>query len=159
MATEQAQQRANPLDRTSRSTQALANWGRSLAIATAVVFFISSLFPLVAGLARDTASFPRWWGILDLGIAFMLAGLAIAVIALAQRHVTRQAEDASYRFHRILMHGLFALIVVFLLFGDRIVWTNCLPGFAWRTWLLLYAMPAWFTAFQATAKLGDSPSA
>jgi hypothetical protein len=157
MVTEQAEPRANRVDSTAQATDALTDWGPPLAIATAVVFFISSLFPLVAGLARDTSTFPRWWGILDVGIAFILAALAIALIALAQRHVARKAHDATYRAYRILIHGLMVLMIVFLLFGDRIVWTNCLPGFAWRTWLLLYAMPAWFTAFRATDGLSDLP--
>ena len=134
----------NPL-----ASEALAIWGRPLAVATAVVFFISSAFPVAAGLSKNTASFPGWWGMLDDGIAFILALLAIVVLALAQGQVTRQAEDASYRAYRVLLHGIFAMLVVFFLFGDRIVWVNCLTGFAWRAWLLLYSLPAWLTAFRA----------
>ena len=80
--------------------------------------------------------------------------LALVVMALAQGHVDKNAEDASYRAYRILTHSIFAMIVVFFLFGDRIVWINCLTGFAWRSWLLLYCLPAWFTAFRATAGRG-----
>ena len=47
-------------------------WGRPLAIAAAVVFFISLVFPVTAGLWGNKASFPRWWGPLDVGIAFVL---------------------------------------------------------------------------------------
>jgi hypothetical protein len=119
---------------------------RPLAIAAAVVFFISSVFPLVAGFVRDTESWPKWWGILDVSIAFVLAILALVIMALAHGKVDKQAEEASYRAYRILIHGIFALLVVFFLFGDRIVWSNCLTGFAWRFWLLLYGLPAWFAA-------------
>jgi hypothetical protein len=147
MATEQTVNRANP-DQTSHTTMLLMLWGRplALALATALVFVISSLFPIVAGLSRNTESFPKWWGVLDVGIAFVLAFLALAILALAQGNVTKQAEEASYRAYRILTHGIFTMIVVFFLFGDRIIWANCLTGFAWRTWLLLYSLPAWFTA-------------
>ena len=148
METEQTNPRTRPSP-DPLASEAPAIWGRPLAVATAVVFFISSAFPVAAGLTKNTASFPRWWGALDVGLAFVLALLAIVVLALAQGHVTRQAEDASYRAYRVLLHGIFAMLVVFFLFGDRIVWVNCLTGFAWRAWLLLYSLPAWLTAFRA----------
>jgi hypothetical protein len=124
-------------------------WGRPLAIAAAVVFCVSSAFPLTAGLARDPSSFPDWWGKLDVAVAFFLALLAFAVLGVAGNKVSRSEEEASYRAYRVLIHGLFAMILVFFLLGDRIVWMQCLPGFAWRTWLLLYVLPAWVTAFGA----------
>src|SRR5262249_27087669 len=110
-----------------------------------------------AGFVKDTESWPKWWGVLDVSIAFVLAILAFAVMALAYGKVNKQAEDASYRAYRILLHGIFAMLVVFFLFGDRIVWPNCLTGFAWRTWLLLYSLPAWFTALRAVTGLPGSP--
>jgi hypothetical protein len=136
-----------PSNPTSLTTPRRAHWGRPLAVATAVVFVISSIFPVAAGLSKDTSIFPDWWGPLDVGIAFVLTIMAFAVMALTHGNVTRRAEDASYRAYRILIHGLLAMCVVFFLFGDRIVWINCLTGFAWRTWLLCYGLPAWLTAF------------
>ena len=120
-------------------------WGRPLALASAVLFFVSSLFPLIAGLSKNTASFPKWWGMLDVGLAFVLVILAFAII-VPNSKVSNQAADASYRTYRVLTHGILIMCVVFFLFGDRIVWINCLTGFAWRAWLLLYALPAWFNA-------------
>lgn len=134
----------------------LARWGRPLACLAAVVFLVSAVFPVAAGLSRDTASFPQWWGILDVGIAFLLAVVAIVVMILAGDRLNRQTEAASYRMYRILIHGILALVVVFFLAGDRIVWINCLTGFAWRTWLLLYSLPAWLTALRATTGLSDT---
>ena len=75
--------------------------------------------------------------------ALVLAILAFAIVALASSKVTGRAEEVSYRAYRILIHGILVLIVVFFLFGDRIIWINWLTGFAWRTWLLLYVLPAW----------------
>lgn len=117
-----------------------------------VLFFISCAFPVVAGLSKNTASFPKWWGRLDVGLAFVLAIFAFAVLAVAHNKVTRQAEDRSYRAYRVFTHGIFAMLVAFVFFGERIIWPNCLTGFAWRAWLLLYCLPAWFTALSATKR-------
>jgi p-aminobenzoyl-glutamate transporter AbgT len=141
---------------TNRTATPLADqrgtlWAGPLAVAAAVVFCISSVFPVVAGFVHDRESWPKWWGVLDVGIAFVLVILVFAVMALAYGKVTRQAEQASYRAYRILIHAIFALLVVFFLFGDGIVWINCLTGYAWRFWLLLYCLPEWFTAFADTA--------
>jgi hypothetical protein len=163
MATDQTNQRANPnptpLSGTDLKsvlpTEPRVLWGRPLAVAAAFVFFLSSAFPVVAGLSKDTESFPKWWGPLDVGIAFVLALLTFAIIGLAGDNVTKQAEDASYRTYRILIHGILAMIVVFFLFADRIVWSNCLTGFAWRSWLLLYSLPAWFTALKGQPEISD----
>jgi len=156
MATEQTNQRANP-NRIPLTTHPHALWGRPVAVATAVVFLISLAFPVVAGLSKDTAFFPKWWGPLDVVIAFVLAFLAIAVFALTQGKVNKQAEDASYRAYRVLTHGILAMSVVVILFGDRIIWINCITGFLWRIWLLLYGLPAWFTALGATGNTQGRP--
>ena len=123
---------------------------RRLAIVAAVAFLVSSVFPVVAGLSHNTASFPKWWGTLDVSLAFVLAVLVFAVLVVAQGKVTKRVEDVSYRAYRILIHGIFAMMVVFVLFGSRIVWSNCLTGLAWRAWLLLYALPEWFAAMMTT---------
>ena len=119
---------------------------RCLSIVAAVALFVSSVFPLVAGLSHNTASFPKWWGFLDVCLAFVLAVLALAILAVTQGKVNKQAECVSYRAYRILTHGILLMLLVFFLAGDRIVWTNCLTGLAWRVWLLLYTLPAWVTA-------------
>ena len=116
---------------------------------TAVVFCISSVFPVVAAFVTNTASWPAWWGRVDVGLAFVLAVLAFTVVGATRGLVDKQAEDSSYHAYRILTHGIFAMLLVFFIFGDRIIWTQCLTGFAWRAWLLLYSLPAWFTALRA----------
>jgi hypothetical protein len=123
-------------------------WGRRLAIAAVVGFFVSSAFPVVAGLSRNTASFPSWWGSLDVGLAFLLAGLALGVMAVAQGREESKVIDASYRAYRVLNHGILVMLVMFFLLGDRIVWSHCLTGLAWRAWLLIYALPAWLASMK-----------
>jgi hypothetical protein len=122
-------------------------WGRQLAITSAVLFVISSGFPTVAGLSKNTAAFPKWWGRLDVGLAFVLAILAFVIMGLAEGKMNQQVVDATYRAYRILIHGILVMLLVFFLAGDRIIWINCLTGFAWRAWLLAYCLPAWFAVF------------
>ena len=130
---------------TERLAGPLPIWSRPVAIGAAVLFFLSWIFPVSAGVSKDTGSFSKWWGRLDVVLAFVLVILAFVIMGIAQGKVDKQAEEASYRGYRILLHGILVMCVIFFVFGDRIAWTNCLTGFAWRTWLLLYALPAWLT--------------
>jgi len=151
MSFEKPSQGPNPHATSSAKPRVL--WGRPLAVAAAVAFFLSSVFPVVAGLSKNTASFPKWWGALDVGLAFVLAGLALGVMAAAQGGEDKQVIYASYHAYRILNHGIVVMLGVFFLVGDRVVWTRCLTGFAWRAWLLIYVLPAWL----ATIKGADTP--
>jgi hypothetical protein len=128
----------------------IPHWGRRLAVVAVAVFLVSLVFPVAAGLSHNTASFPKWWGTLDVSLAFVLAAVVMVILGLAQGNVSKEAEDASYRAYRVLIHGIFALLVAFFLLGSRIVWPNCLTGLAWRAWLLLYALPAWVTVMMKT---------
>jgi len=128
-------------------------WGRPLAVAAAVIFFLLSPFPVVAGLFKSTTSFPKWWGALDVGLAFVLAGMALGVMAAARGKEDRRVIDASYHAYRVVNHGILAMLVGFFLLGDRVLWTQCLTGFAWRAWLLIYVLPAWL----ATIKGAEAP--
>jgi hypothetical protein len=136
---------------------ALPHWSRPLAIATAIVFCISSVFPVVAGFVTNRETWPKWWGVLDITIAFVLAMLALVVMGAAQGKVSKPVEDASYRAYRVLIHAILVTGTAFIFLGDRIVWTNCLTGFAWRFWLLLYGLPAWLTVLGDTTWLGRRP--
>jgi len=135
----------------NKSTR-LTRWGPPLALAAAVVFIVSSAFPVIAGLARDMRTFSKWWGILDVSIAFVLVILAFAIMALATPSVSKETEEMSYRIYRVLIHGIFVMLLVFFLFGNHITWINCITGFAWRAWLLLYGLPAWLTALKALGR-------
>jgi hypothetical protein len=127
--------------------------GRALATVTAIVFCVSSIFPAVAAFVHDRESWPPWWSVLDVAVAFCLGLLALAVLAAAQGRVTDLPREATYRAYRVLIHGIFAAMVAFVLAGDRIVWGNCLTGFAWRAWLLNYCLPARYTLLR-TGQVG-----
>ena len=123
--------------------------GRALAIAGAVLFLISWIFPVAAGLSTDTSSFPHWWGPLDVTIAGVVALAAFAVQAFIRGKVSEHADRASYRIYRILIHGILIGGLAGIVAGDHIHWARCATGFAWRVWLLLYMLPAWLTALGA----------
>ena len=119
---------------------------RSLAIATAIVFGISTIFPVVASLVRDASSLPRIVGVMDGVPAFVLVVMAMVLWVRTQGKVTRESEDTAYRAYRVLIHAIILLLLVFFLFGDRIAWNIGLVGLAWRAWLLFYTLPAWYAA-------------
>jgi hypothetical protein len=122
------------------------NIRRSVALATAASFFISLAFPAVAAFVRDKQAWPKWWGALDVTLALILALLVMVVLATARDRVNKEVEQIAYKVYRFLIWGIFLLMAVFVVAGDRIVWTQCLTGFAWRYWLLLYALPSWIAA-------------
>ena len=157
MSTGTAQHRDGPGAAILR-TRPVPRWSRPLAISTAAMFCISTLFPAIAGISKNTAAFPKWWGIADVVLAFVLAAMVFAVMVTAHGKISREADDATYRAYRILSHGIFVILAVFFLVGDRITWINCLTGFGWRAWLLLYALPAWFTALRAPAVGSREPT-
>jgi len=58
-------------------------WSRPLVVATAAIFCVSTAFPVVAGLSKNTGAFPKWWGIADVVLAFVLAVVVFAVMVAA----------------------------------------------------------------------------
>ena len=130
-------------------------WLRPLAFVGAILFLISWVFPLGAGLAKDTSQFPKWWGPVDVGLALVVAIAALGIQVLVRGNVDRRAEDTTYRIYRTLTHGIMMLGVLLMLDGDRITWTHCVTGFLWRTWLGLYILPWWLAALRSRDVAGE----
>jgi hypothetical protein len=122
---------------------------RQIAFGALVLFLLSWVFPIGAGLAKDTSVFPRWWGAADVALAFVLAIAAFGIPTLVRGRVNKGVEEAAYRAYRILTHGIMAVGVLVVLAGDRITWQNCATGFLWRTWLGLYILPWWLAALRS----------
>jgi hypothetical protein len=119
---------------------------RACALAAAILFVLSWIFPVGAGLVRNPTSLPHWWGKVDVALAFVVAVAALGIQGLAHGNVDKQAEQTAYRIYRSLMHAILVVAVMVMLAGDRITWVNCATGFLWRTWLLLYILPWWLAA-------------
>ena len=92
MASEPTNQEAKPKP-TPLTTHPRALWSRSLAVTAAIVFCISTAFPVVAGFVKDTESWPKWWGVLDVGIAFVLAMLAFFTLEKAMYEVSYELAN------------------------------------------------------------------
>lgn len=75
-------------------------WIRPVAFMAAILFLVSWVFPVGAGLAKDTSTFPKWWGAADVALAFTFAIVAFGIQTHARRRVDRQADDMTYRVYR-----------------------------------------------------------
>jgi len=124
-------------------------WIRPIAFGALILFLLSWVFPIGAGLAKDTSAFPRWWGAADVALAFVLAIATLGIPVLVRGRVNKGVEEAAYRAYRVLTHGIMAVGVLVMLAGDRITWANCATGFLWRTWLGLYILPSWIATVHA----------
>src|SRR5215469_18194408 len=123
-------------------------WLRPVAFIVAILFLVSWVFPVGAGLAKQTSAFPRWWGPADVGLAFVLAIAAFAIPMFVRGEVNQRAKDSTYRIYRTFTHGLMIVGVLVMIAGDQITWANCATGFLWRSWLGLYILPWWLTALR-----------
>jgi hypothetical protein len=119
---------------------------RAFGFTAAILFVLSWIFPIAAGLVRNPITLPQWWGTVDVGLAFVVAAAALGLQGLAQANVDKQAEQTTFRSYRSLIHAILAVGVLVMLAGDRINWANCATGFLWRTWLFLYILPWWLVA-------------
>jgi hypothetical protein len=106
---------------------------RAIVLTAAMLFVISWIFPVVAGLVRNPTSLPKWWGTVDVVLAFVVAVGACVVPGLGHGNIDKQAEQAIYRIYRRSLHAIPVVGVVVILAGDRITWANCATGFLWRT--------------------------
>ena len=112
--------------------------GRRLLVAAGVLeTLVSIALLLVASTSRS--SLPDWGGPVDVAIAFALVGTAAWIWTLAPK--TRDGWALS------VGHAAAATIPALLLAGvwyfrDEVDLNVLLPGLAWRTFIVLYSVPA-----------------
>jgi hypothetical protein len=121
-----------------------STWRRQISAIWVVLFAVSLVFPIAAGVAAGPGALPSWWGTADVLVAFLLAGVAILIDTAGRDRATSASRMASDRALRASIHTVLVVLIVFFLAGDRIKWAACLTGFAWRYWLLQYLLPSWF---------------
>ena len=122
--------------------------GRALAIAGAVLFVVTLVFPVAASLIPAESVTP-WMGIADVALALVFLLVAFAIDVLARGKVTDEVIHLSYRSYRGLGTIPLILLVIFFLVGEAIRWNVLLPGLAWRAWVLIYARPAALALWKA----------
>jgi len=118
---------------------------RAIAQTAAILFVLSWIFPVAAGVVKNPTSLPRWWGTVDVALAFVVALGAFGIQILSYENLDKQ-ERTTYRIYRSSLHALLVIGVLVMVAGDRIKWANCATGFLWRTWLFLYVLPWWLAA-------------
>jgi hypothetical protein len=122
---------------------------RVIALAVAILFVLSWVFPVGACLASDPTNLPRWWGPVDVALAFVVALGAFGVQVLARKLVDKETERTTYRVYRTLLHALLVIGVLVMVAGGHVKWGSCATGFLWRAWLALYILPWWLACAAA----------
>jgi hypothetical protein len=107
-----------------------------LVVLGAVQLAVSVALLLVA--STTPARLPKWGGPLDVGVAFSL----VVTLALLERSGAGLIGPAVLRASHRIGATLSALVFLALwMFADRLVWNTLLPGLAWRSFVVLTALP------------------
>jgi hypothetical protein len=122
-------------------------WRRRLVEFTAVLFCVSTVFPIIASII-PADQLPGWIGIVDVVLAFVVVILGLAILSIAGNKVQSLDIQASYQGYRALGTVPLILLVIFFIAGDRLLWNVLLLGLAWRTWLLVYTLPVGLTLWR-----------
>ena len=127
--------------------------GATVTRAYVTLFVVSTAFPVTASLLPAT-TVSRTIGLLDVGVALVLVAAGI-FIASAKKPPTPENDWCAIACYKVIGSVPLVLLVVFFIAGSRVRWEVLLPGLAWRTWLLMYSLPAML----AMARLKPGPTA
>jgi len=75
---------------------------RAIALATAILFVLPWVFPVGAGLVRNPANLPQWWGTVDVALAFVVGVGALVIPGLGHGNLDKEARVRG----RVSMHSL-----------------------------------------------------
>ena len=121
---------------------------KTLAVTGLVLFAISTIFPIVAGIVTIDL-LPKWVGPLDGILAFTLVAFMIFIQAWTPGKFSPEVREFSFRIYRVLANILIVLLLAFFIFGNQVIWEVLLPGLAWRTWVLVYFLPHVLTLWKS----------
>ena len=105
-----------------------------------VVFAISTAFPVLA-LFGGPYGLPSYVGILDVGVAGIAIVAGLTLESRAREHVTESDRATAWRWLRAVATLMLGLLALFFI-APRFAWDVLAIGLVWRTWLLVWAMPA-----------------
>jgi hypothetical protein len=80
-----------------------------------------------------------WEGAVDVGAALALVILSFLIYRDGAKRIDLKTLTVSYAIASLLPALIFLLMWMFRV---KLVWNTLLPGLAWRSWLLLYTLPA-----------------
>ena len=126
--------------------------GATVTRAYVTLFVVSTAFPVTASLLPAT-TVSRTIGLLDVGVALVLVAAGIYVVSA--KTPTPENDWRAIACYKVIGSVPLVLLVVFFIAGSRVRWEVLLPGLAWRTWLLMYSLPAML----AMARLKPGPTA
>ncbi len=136
------------MENVSRST--IQN--RLLILLVLVLFTISTVLLLIASSGRwkiDALEI-TWQGIVDVLLALVLSILSMIVGQRARNRIGFSELSLSYNLALLLFASM---LLGMWVFANDITWDVLLPGLAWRTWLLLYALPRALTLWRGLPPL------
>jgi hypothetical protein len=110
--------------------------GRLIVVLGAGQLIVS--FALLLWASTTPAPLPRWGGPIDGVIAFTLVGTLALLYQTAAKRVGLAELRASHRVATTLPAVIFILL---WLSQHRLIWNVLLPGLAWRSFVLLSAIP------------------
>src|SRR5215470_11915976 len=97
-------------DRLLQPLSCLMRLRRSIALTAAALFLISLAFPAVAEFVKNPQAWPKWWGVLDVALAFVLVVLVLVELATARDRVNKEVEQITYKVYRVLIWAIFLLM-------------------------------------------------
>ena len=119
---------------------------RLLVVAGVLEAGVSVALLLIA--STSGSDLPDWGGPVDVAVAFVLVGTAAWIWMLAPK--TRDAWALSVG-HTAAATIPALLIAAVWYFRDQLDLNVLLPGLAWRTFIVLYSIPAALSVWRASA--------
>ena len=131
----------------------LKKQNKTLGIIFIISFFISTLFPIVAGVSNINENAKiGYLGYLDVAIAFFcfLFFVLLSMINYKQKDAitTSKAQKITEYISAIPL-----ILICLYLMGVKLNWDIFLIGIGWRFWLLIIALPYLVSAFTKDRKL------
>lgn len=111
--------------------------GRALVVAGAAQLAVSLSLLLIASMPPEER-LPRWGGPIDVALAFSIVATLIVLHRAAADRVGIGELRTGYRVAATLPA---VMLVLLWLFRDSLIWNVLLPGLAWRSFVLLSALP------------------
>ena len=124
---------------------------RRLVLGTAVLFAVSTMFPILAAALQPDPS-PVWAGIADVGLTILTCACGFRIAARAAERFDDRVVRSAFRIYRTGATALLALLCGYFVFGDRIAWHILLPGLAWRAWLLAWVLPSGLSLWNGSSR-------
>lgn len=113
--------------------------GRLLAVV--VIQFCISLGILMLASTNEIATFPNWFGLVDVVLAVTLI---FSMLAL-KRAVQENEASAVRTSYLVLTYAVPVLVAAIWFFREQLLLNTFLPGLAWRLYVVFEALPAGLT--------------